>query len=74
MLKVALSHAMFYFEVLNSVEFAMRILAEGAQEGKEEWAGYKRTATPEFEREYNDTMKTIEHNIEQLKQELISRH
>lgn len=55
---------MFYFEVLNSVEFAMRILAEGAQEGKEEWAGYKRTASPEFERDYIDAMKTIEHNLE----------
>lgn len=35
-MKVALSHSMFYYEVLQSIEFAMRILGEALFEAKEE--------------------------------------
>lgn len=36
-MKVALSHAMYYYEILNSVEFSMRILGEALFEAKEEY-------------------------------------
>ncbi len=44
-LKVAMSHSMYYYEVLHSVEFAMRILGEAMFEAKEEYQGWKRKAT-----------------------------
>ena len=41
-MKVALSHAMYYYEILNSVEFAMRLLGEALFEAKEEYVGFKK--------------------------------
>lgn len=44
-LKVALSHSKYYYEVMSSVEFAMRILGEAMLEAKEEFLGFKKRAT-----------------------------
>ena len=46
-MKVALSHAMYYYEILNSVEFAMRIIGESLFEAKEEYQGFKRKCSDE---------------------------
>jgi hypothetical protein len=46
-MKVALSHAMYYYEILNSVEFSMRILGESLFEAKEEYQGFKRKCSEE---------------------------
>jgi len=40
-LRVALSHAMYYYEVLDSVEFAMRIIGEALTEAKEDFYAFK---------------------------------
>ena len=62
-MKVALSHSIFYYEVLNSIEFAMRLLGEAMFEAKEEYAGYKRQASEEDIKDYHETHKTIEINL-----------
>jgi hypothetical protein len=36
-MKVALSHSMYYYEILNSIEFAIRILGEALFDAKEEY-------------------------------------
>jgi hypothetical protein len=54
-MKVALSHSIYYYEVLNAIEFAMRILGEAMFEAKEEYLGFKRKATEMELKEYNDT-------------------
>jgi hypothetical protein len=62
-MKVALSHSIYYYEVLNSIEFAMRLLGEALFEAKEEYAGYKRKASEEEIKDYHETHKTIEINL-----------
>ena len=44
-MKVALSHSMYYYEVLSSIEFDMRLLGEAVFEAKEEFQGWKRKAS-----------------------------
>jgi hypothetical protein len=66
-MKVALSHSMYYYEILKSVEFAIRILGESLFEAKEEYHGYKKKCTEEDLKDYHQTYKTIESNIEKYK-------
>ena len=66
-MKVALSHAMYYYEILNSVEFAMRILGESLFEAKEEYQGFKRKCSDEELKDYHETYKTLESNISRFK-------
>ena len=61
---------MYYYEILNAPEFAMRILGEALFEAKEEFAGFKRKASEQELKEFLDTQKTVEHNIEVFKKEL----
>jgi hypothetical protein len=70
-MKVALSHSMYYYEVLNSIEFAMRLLGEAMFEAKEEYVGFKRKADDEEIKDYHETHKTIELNLQKLKNELL---
>ncbi len=63
MLKLALSYAMYYYETLNSVEFAMRILGETIAEAREEFYNFKRKASEIEIREYTEAMRTIDNNL-----------
>lgn len=64
MLRVALSHAMYYYEVLNSVEFAMKTVAEAIAEAKDEFYNYKRKCEKEKQiKEYHDCLRTLDANL-----------
>ncbi|CDW84888.1 UNKNOWN [Stylonychia lemnae] len=70
-LKLALSHSMYYYEVLNSVEFAMKIIGETIADAKDEYFNFKRKANDAELRAYNDSMKTLDHNLQKWKEELL---
>ena len=56
------------------MEFAMRILGEALYEAKEEYAGYKRKATEQEIKDYHETHKTLELNIQKFKSLLLKNH
>ena len=51
-LKVALSHAIYYHDVLCSVEFAMKIIGETVSDAREDFYGFKRSATDQELKDY----------------------
>ncbi|TNV76963.1 hypothetical protein FGO68_gene7418 [Halteria grandinella] len=70
-MKVALSHSIYYYEVLNSLEFAMRILGEAVFEAKEEYQGWKRQASDDQIKDYLETLKVLEANIKKFKEMIL---
>lgn len=74
-MKVALSHSMYYYDILKSTEFAMRICGEAVFEAKEEYQGYKRKAGSVCEvQEFHTAYKALEENIERFKEEMVQRN
>lgn len=49
----------------------MRLLGEAMFEAKEEYVGFKRKADDEEIKDYHETHKTIELNLQKLKNELL---
>eukprot|EP00347_Sterkiella_histriomuscorum_P008065 403346508 len=70
-LKLALSHAVYYYEVLNSIEFAMKIVAEAISDSRDEYFNFKRNASESDLKQYNDCMRTLDNNLQRWKEELI---
>lgn len=62
---------MYYYEVLNSVEFAMKIIGEVIADAREEYFNFKRKASEQDIKAYSDCMRTLDNNLQKWKEELI---
>ena len=62
---------MLYYEIFNSIEFAMKIIGEAIADARDEYYNFKRKATQAELKDYADCMKTLDNNLSKWKEELI---
>ena len=61
---------MFYYEVYNATEFAMKITAEAISEANAEFQRFMLKYTEDEVHEAKSTMHVLEHNLKKWKEQI----